>query len=81
MTILSPEEAAAYLRISRTLLSQETNRGKIPHRRLGDKKVLYVQEVLDQWLMGNDAHGSQAHDPSCSSGGRLPDFSYSQKEE
>ena len=48
MTILSPEEAAAYLRISRTLLSQETNRGKIPHRRLGDKKVLYVQEVLDQ---------------------------------
>jgi excisionase family DNA binding protein len=46
---LSTDEAAALLGVSKWLLLQETNRGHIPHKRLG-RRLLYSRQRLLEWL-------------------------------
>jgi predicted DNA-binding transcriptional regulator AlpA len=54
---LRPAEAAEVLGISERLLWQETNRGAIPHLRIGSKVVVYPVAALREWLADNAAKG------------------------
>jgi excisionase family DNA binding protein len=51
MTVMTQKEAAKYLRLSQSYLSRMTTTGDIPHKKVGSKP-LYVQEILDSWLVG-----------------------------
>jgi excisionase family DNA binding protein len=46
---LNTDEAAALLGISKWLLLQETNRGNVPHKRVG-RRLLYSRQRLLEWL-------------------------------
>jgi excisionase family DNA binding protein len=52
---MRPREAAAALGISERLLWEWTNRGEIPHVRIG-KAILYPVDVLRRWL---DEHAAK----------------------
>ena len=52
---MRPREAAAALGISERLLWEWTNRGEIPHVRIG-KAILYPVDVLRRWL---DEHAAR----------------------
>ncbi len=54
---LRPAEAAKVLGIGQRLLWQETNRGAIPHLRIGAKVVVYPVAALREWLADNAAKG------------------------
>jgi excisionase family DNA binding protein len=47
---MSVLEAARYLRISINTLYKWTSQGKIPHRKIGSKKLGFNQDELDQFL-------------------------------
>ncbi|HMQ14579.1 MAG TPA: helix-turn-helix domain-containing protein [Phycisphaerae bacterium] len=55
---LRPKEAAAALSIGERLLWSLTNRGAIPHIKLG-KCVLYPVAELERWLSEQAAGGSR----------------------
>ncbi len=55
---LRPKEAAAALSIGERLLWSMTNRGEIPHIKLG-KCVLYPVAELERWLSEQAAGGSR----------------------
>lgn len=55
---LRPKEAAAALSIGERLLWSMTNRGEIPHIKLG-KCVLYPVVELERWLSEQAAGGSR----------------------
>ncbi|MCW2666522.1 MAG: Helix-turn-helix domain [Frankiales bacterium] len=48
---LNTDQAAALLGISKWLLLQETNRGNVPHKRVG-RRLLYSRQRLLEWLGG-----------------------------
>jgi predicted DNA-binding transcriptional regulator AlpA len=54
---LRPSEAAEALGIGERLLWQETNRGAIPHLRIGSRAIVYPVEALREWLADNAAKG------------------------
>lgn len=54
---LRPAEAAEALGIGERLLWAETNRGAIPHLRIGGKAIVYPVEALREWLANNAAKG------------------------
>ena len=47
--VLSVEETAQLLGISRWLLLQEVKRGSVPHKRVG-RRIVFSRERLLQWL-------------------------------
>ena len=47
---LRPKDAAKALGIGERLLWSMTNRGEIPHLRLGKKAILYPIAELERWL-------------------------------
>ncbi len=53
---LRPREAAKALGIGERLLWSYTNRGLIPHTKMG-KAVLYPVQALQEWLSQNAARG------------------------
>ena len=55
---LRPKEAAVALSIGERLLWSMTNRGEIPHIKLG-KCVLYPVAELERWLSEQAAGGSR----------------------
>jgi len=55
---MRPREAAKALGISERLLWDWTNRGEIPHIRIG-KAILYPVDVLRRWLDGQAATGKE----------------------
>lgn len=58
---MRPREAAKALGISERLLWDWTNRGKVPHIRVG-KAILYPVDVLRRWLDEQAATGKGAAD-------------------
>lgn len=54
---LRPAEAAEALGIGERLLWTETNRGAIPHLRIGGKAIVYPVDSLREWLAENAAKG------------------------
>ena len=55
---LRPKDAAKALGIGPRLLWSMTNRGEIPHIKLG-KAVLYPVAVLERWLADRAVKGAQ----------------------
>jgi excisionase family DNA binding protein len=51
--MLNHEEAASYLRISRSTLYKLTSSRSIPHYKPGGKLVYFKPEDLDRWLESN----------------------------
>ena len=47
---LKPAEAARSLGIGSRLLWSLTNQGRIPHVRLGEKRIVYPVHLLSEWL-------------------------------
>jgi excisionase family DNA binding protein len=58
---LRPKEAAKSLGISDRLLWSLTNRGLIPHVRIGTR-IVYPVRLLDGWLAGQAAGKAVAND-------------------
>ena len=52
--ILTVEEGAAFLRISRTALYDAIGRGEVPHRRIG-RQIRLHRSALVRWLSGDRA--------------------------
>ncbi len=48
--MLTPEQVAALLQISKATLCRLTQRGKIPHKRMGDSIVRYVRSEIETWM-------------------------------
>ena len=55
---LTPAETAKALGVGERMLWSMTNRGKIPHLRLG-RRVLYPVRELEQWLSERAKGGEQ----------------------
>jgi excisionase family DNA binding protein len=55
---MRPREAAKALGISERLLWEWTNRGEVPHIRVG-KAILYPVDVLRRWLDEQAAAGNE----------------------
>ena len=55
---LRPREAAAALGISERLLWSMTNRGEVPHMRIG-RAVVYPIEVLREWMREQAEKGTR----------------------
>jgi excisionase family DNA binding protein len=55
---MRPREAAKALGISERLLWEWTNRGEVPHIRIG-KAILYPVDVLRRWLEEQAATGKE----------------------
>lgn len=55
---MRPREAAKALGISERLLWDWTNRGEVPHVRIG-KAILYPVDVLRRWLDEHAATGKE----------------------
>ncbi|WP_373017588.1 helix-turn-helix domain-containing protein [Thiomicrorhabdus sp.] len=51
-TILTSEEAAAFLQMNKTVLMRKAKRGEIPARKPG-KRWIFVEEYLREWLKGD----------------------------
>jgi excisionase family DNA binding protein len=47
---MSVSEAASYLRVSTNTLYKWTSQGRIPHRKVGTKKLGFSRDELDQFL-------------------------------
>jgi excisionase family DNA binding protein len=47
--MLTPEQVAALLNISKATLCRLTKRGEIPHKRLGDRIVRYNRDEIENW--------------------------------
>lgn len=56
---LTVEEAASYLRISRTKLRELIARGSVPSYQLGRRRF-FLRSVLDQWLRDLATGGSDS---------------------
>lgn len=50
--IMTVEEGAAFLRISRTALYDAIGRGEVPHRRIG-RSIRLHRSALVRWLSGD----------------------------
>jgi excisionase family DNA binding protein len=48
--ILTPEQVAEILQISKSSLCRLTKRGQIPHRRIGDRIVRYNRNEIEAWM-------------------------------
>ena len=55
---LRPKDAAKTLGIGRRLLWSLTNRGEIPHVRLG-RAIVYPRAALEEWLMERAKRGGR----------------------
>jgi excisionase family DNA binding protein len=49
---MSLDEAAAYLRVSRSYLYRLTSRSQIPHYKPGGKRIYFLKTDLDKWILG-----------------------------
>lgn len=49
MTIMTLQEAADYLKISKTFLAKLCRLNKVPHVRMG-RRYIFTQETLNEWL-------------------------------
>ena len=49
--ILTVDEAAEFLRISRNSLYDAINRDEVPHRRIG-RRIILSKEILFRWVSG-----------------------------
>jgi excisionase family DNA binding protein len=49
--VLTAEEAAPLLKVSKWTLYAAANRGEVPHRRLG-RRMLFLRSALMAWLSG-----------------------------
>jgi excisionase family DNA binding protein len=49
--VLTAEEAAPLLKVSKWTLYAAANRGEVPHRRLG-RRMLFLRSALMAWLAG-----------------------------
>jgi excisionase family DNA binding protein len=47
--VLSADEAASFLGVSKWLLLREIKRGNIPHKRLG-RRVVFSRQRLLEWM-------------------------------
>jgi len=47
--MLTPEQVAALLCISKATLCRLTKRGEIPHKRLGDRIIRYNRDEIENW--------------------------------
>jgi excisionase family DNA binding protein len=48
--MLTPEQVAELLAVSKSTLSRLTKRGAIPHKRLGDRIVRYDRTEILAWI-------------------------------
>jgi excisionase family DNA binding protein len=48
--MLTPEQVAKLLNVSKATLCRLTKRGAIPHKRLGDRVVRYVRSAVVAWM-------------------------------
>jgi excisionase family DNA binding protein len=55
--VLTAEEAAAFLGVSRWALYSAANRHEVPHRRLG-RRMLFSRRALLVWLEGASLRGA-----------------------
>ncbi len=51
--MLTPEEVADLLKVSKSTLCRLTKRGEIPHKRLGDRVVRYLRSEIAAWQRSN----------------------------
>ncbi|ADK81288.1 helix-turn-helix domain-containing protein [Sediminispirochaeta smaragdinae] len=61
MTYMNQTEAAKYLHVSPSYVSNLTRQKMIPHKRIGGK-VIYTKELLDRWIL-EDSLRSVGIDP------------------
>lgn len=52
--MLTPEQVAELLSISKATLCRLTKRGEIPHKRLGDRIVRYNRDEIEVWRRGRE---------------------------
>lgn len=57
MDILTVEEAAEHLRISRDTAYAMIRRNELPHVRLGQKRIIVPKTSLDEWLASSTRGG------------------------
>lgn len=55
--MLTPEEVAELLKISKATLCRMTKRGEIPHKRIGDRIVRYQRAAIVAWMNGANCSG------------------------
>ncbi len=48
--MLTPEQVAALLQVSKATLCRLTKRGEIPHKRMGDRIVRYIRSEIELWM-------------------------------
>ena len=48
--MLTPEQVAKFLNISKATLCRLTKRGEIPHKRLGDRIIRYQRAAIEAWM-------------------------------
>lgn len=52
--MLTPDDVAALLQVSKSTLCRMTKRDEIPHRRLSKQVVRYSRNEIEAWLKGED---------------------------
>lgn len=48
--VFNVTRAAAFLGLSEKALRRQVERGRVPFRRLGAKKIIFIEEELRAWL-------------------------------
>ena len=73
--VLTSDEAAAYMGISKSYLYKLTMRGAVPHYKPMGKMVFFNRGELEQWLQQNrvasDVEIADAANRYCAKGGRV----------
>ena len=52
--MLTPEEVAKLLNVSKATLCRLTKRGEIPHKRIGERVVRYSRSAIAAWMKGEN---------------------------
>lgn len=61
-SLMTPEEAAAYLRVEESTVKQWAKLGKIPHRRAGSL-IRFERDELDDWTKRGGADAVEGDAP------------------
>ncbi len=51
--ILTADEAATFLRVSRQTVYELARSGSLPHLRIGERRVLFPEKALAEWVKAN----------------------------
>ncbi len=51
--MLTPEQVADILAVSKATLCRLTKRGEIPHKRIGERIVRYSRTEIEAWMRSN----------------------------